>query len=282
MATGAAAATRKDRRLYVGNLPLNVGLSEKQIAEFIVSLLRQRGMIGLEEKEPIISVWVAPEGTYCFVEFSTVQLACEALSLTGTMLLNQTLRVSRPNNWAPSADTYAPMHAAAAAATPAGAIEPALAAAQAAAALAAAGSLSGNVYNTFGSVVPPQTPALGQAPVPVPMPAATLAAMPAAVPLASSTVIRCSNMLTPEELANATEREEVKEDVVEECKIFGAVRSIKVPVSHNPSCGIFVQFEQPSSAAATVAALRGRKFDGRVVGVDLISETEFEAIADGK
>ena len=48
------------RELYVGNLPLNVGLSEKQIAEFIVSLLRQRGMIGLEEKEPIISVWVAP------------------------------------------------------------------------------------------------------------------------------------------------------------------------------------------------------------------------------
>ena len=74
-----AQATRKDRRLYVGNLPLNVGLTEKQLGEFVGSSLKQRGWVPAEETDPVLSVWLSPENTYGFVELRTVEYANVAL-----------------------------------------------------------------------------------------------------------------------------------------------------------------------------------------------------------
>lgn len=95
-------ATRKDRRLYVGNLPIGSGLTEKQLSEFISSSMKQRGMIPLTANDPVLSVWMSPEGTYAFVEFHSVDFANLALGLNGILLLTTTLRVSRPNNYQPS------------------------------------------------------------------------------------------------------------------------------------------------------------------------------------
>ena len=67
-------ATRKDRRLYVGNLPLGAGLTEKQVSEFISTSMKQRGM-SMNEPDLVLSVWLSPEGTYAFVEFHTVESA---------------------------------------------------------------------------------------------------------------------------------------------------------------------------------------------------------------
>ena len=187
--------------------------------------MRQRGMCG-EAAEPILSVWVAPEANYCFVEFHTVELTCQALNLSGTMLLNQALRVSRPNNWMPTPDLYAPSVTAAAAA---GGLAPASvtsaaplaeqAASAAATAIAKAASLSGNVHN------PSQPLSLFAASAPV---SSSSIAAPGQLEALAGTAIKCSNMLTAAELADANERGEVKADVQEECSNYGAVSAVKV------------------------------------------------------
>ena len=71
-------ATRKDRRLYVGNLPQGTGLTERQVSEFISTSMRQRSLIGADGGDPVLSVWLSPEGTYAFVEFHTVDAANKA------------------------------------------------------------------------------------------------------------------------------------------------------------------------------------------------------------
>ena len=98
-------------------------------------------------------------------------------------------------------------------------------------------------------------------------PPAAVMAPPAAVappppPALSSRVIGCSNMLTPEELADASERESLKEDVGEECAQHGEVVSMKVPTSANASCVIYVCFGTAAAASAACAALQGRKCFG--------------------
>ena len=102
--TGGAlsAATRKERRVYVGNLPTGVGLSEKQIGEFIFSMMVAKGFVAADQKDVIVSVWVAPEATYAFAEFHTIEQANQCLALNGIVLLTHPLRISRPNNYNPN------------------------------------------------------------------------------------------------------------------------------------------------------------------------------------
>jgi hypothetical protein len=328
-------ATRKDRRLYVGNLPQSMGLTEKQISEFLSAAMRQRGMISVEAEDPILSVWMAPDGQYCFVEFHTIEIAAQALGLSGTVLLNQALRISRPNNWIPTPELYPPgaayaTHTGMSIAGPAGSTASADAAAERAQSLARIGVPMATTAAIAMAGVPMATPAALPMPPSLlnPMLAAAQAAaqkavaglataaglasaadahhgalstdlsymgmgrepsanLPPAAAVAppseiASEIVRCSNMLTPAELADSHERLEIKEDVLEECRNYGTVLAIKVPVSNNPSCDIYVQFEQPSAAAAAVVALRGRKFDGRVVGMELCTAAAFEAIIDGE
>jgi len=331
-------ATRKDRRLYVGNLPQSMGLTEKQISEFLSAAMRQRGMISVEAEDPILSVWMAPDGQYCFVEFHTIEIAAQALGLSGTVLLNQALRISRPNNWIPTPELYPPgaayaTHTGMSIAGPAGSTASADAAAERAQSLARIGVPMATTAAIAMAGVPMATPAalpmppsllnpmlaaaqaaaqkavaglataaglasaadahhgalstdlsymgMGREPSANLPPAAAVAAVAPPSEIASE-IVRCSNMLTPAELADSHERLEIKEDVLEECRNYGTVLAIKVPVSNNPSCDIYVQFEQPSAAAAAVVALRGRKFDGRVVGMELCTAAAFEAIIDGE
>ena len=97
-------ATRQDRRLYVGNLPLHAGLRETQIEEFLVALMTSRGLLPADSPSPIVSVWLAPEpgASYAFVEFHTVEAANQAMTLHGERLLTNALRISRAHNYQPN------------------------------------------------------------------------------------------------------------------------------------------------------------------------------------
>ena len=77
------------------------------------------------------------------------------------------------------------------------------------------------------------------------------------------------------------ERTAIKEDVAEECSKFGRVEAIKVPVSDNVSCKVFVRFDTIEAARAAMAALDGRMFDGRQISVGSLSLADFDALADG-
>ncbi|KJZ73640.1 hypothetical protein HIM_06973 [Hirsutella minnesotensis 3608] len=95
-------------------------------------------------------------------------------------------------------------------------------------------------------------------------------------------VVQLLNMVTPEELLDNEEYEEICDDVREECAKFGAVIDLKAP---RPSGGsrqsagvgkIFVKFDTPESAHKALTALAGRKFADRTVVTTYFPEENFD------
>ncbi|PMD25181.1 hypothetical protein NA56DRAFT_642957 [Hyaloscypha hepaticicola] len=98
-------------------------------------------------------------------------------------------------------------------------------------------------------------------------------------------VLQLLNMVTPEELIDIEDYEEICEDVKEECEKYGKVLDMKVP---RPTGGsrqsngvgkIFVKFDTPESAGKALRALAGRKFADRTVVTTYFSEENFEVSA---
>ncbi|XP_063446983.1 splicing factor U2AF 50 kDa subunit-like, partial [Mytilus trossulus] len=83
-------------------------------------------------------------------------------------------------------------------------------------------------------------------------------------------VLCLMNMITPEELEDEEEYEDILEDVKEECGKYGVVRSLEIPRPIKgvdvPGCGkIFVEFNSIIDCQKAQQALTGRKFSNRVV-----------------
>ncbi|KAF6840366.1 u2 snrnp auxilliary factor [Colletotrichum musicola] len=95
-------------------------------------------------------------------------------------------------------------------------------------------------------------------------------------------VLQLLNMVTPEELMDNDDYEEIKEDVGEECAKFGQVLDIKIPRpvgGSRQSAGvgkIFVKFETKEVAKKALQALAGRKFADRTVVTTYFPEENFE------
>ncbi|RDL34505.1 U2 snRNP auxilliary factor [Venustampulla echinocandica] len=98
-------------------------------------------------------------------------------------------------------------------------------------------------------------------------------------------VLQLLNMVTPEELIDNDEYEEICDDVKEECEKYGKVLDLKIP---RPTGGsrqsngvgkIFVKFDTPESAGKALRALAGRKFADRTVVTTYFSEENFEVSA---
>lgn len=106
----------------------------------------------------------------------------------------------------------------------------------------------------------------------------------------ASSVLQLSNMVTDEELADSAAVEEIKEDVIEECQKFGAVRRVEITAAERPAsaatgtgdsvtrCGlVFVQFSAVEEAVNARAALSGRTFGNAAVVAQFYPEADFEA-----
>ncbi|CAL1544686.1 unnamed protein product [Lymnaea stagnalis] len=83
-------------------------------------------------------------------------------------------------------------------------------------------------------------------------------------------VLCLMNMITPEELVDEDEYEDIVEDVKEECGKYGIVMSLEIPRPIKgvevPGVGkIFVEFNSIIECQKAQAALTGRKFSNRVV-----------------
>ncbi|GBP86612.1 Splicing factor U2AF 50 kDa subunit [Eumeta japonica] len=78
------------------------------------------------------------------------------------------------------------------------------------------------------------------------------------------------NMVTPDELRDEEEYEDILEDIKEECNKYGCVRSIEIPRPIDgvevPGCGkVFVEFNSVADCQKAQQTLTGRKFSNRVV-----------------
>ena len=283
--TALGQATRKDRRLYVGNLPAGAGLTEPQLQEFFNTTMRTRGMVAAGADDPILSSWIAPEQNYAFVEFGTVESANQALSLNGLTLGQNSLRISRPNNYQPTVGVNE-------------LIDPA---ALQGGVLAQTGNavLPAAVGNAFGVgpvlAAPPAEPVRPHHNAyPTGLPAAAGAVAGAAGEAAvdhrtagacTSACLALANMLSADEMeeivGSAAEHAGIKEDTTEECEKFGPVAACKVPFAANDERLIYVRWETMDGAAKAMAGLHGRKFAGRTVAVSCVPPEQFDAVVDG-
>jgi len=94
----ALSQTRKDRRLYVGNLPPTISID--QLRDFLNAAMEACGGVPEGAKEAVLSVWIGPEAKYSFVEFTTTDCATVALGLNGINCMGFPLKISRPTNYA--------------------------------------------------------------------------------------------------------------------------------------------------------------------------------------
>ncbi|KAJ9607098.1 hypothetical protein H2200_008170 [Cladophialophora chaetospira] len=98
-------------------------------------------------------------------------------------------------------------------------------------------------------------------------------------------VLQLLNMVTPEELIDNDDYEEICEDVQEECQKYGTIVAMKIP---RPSMGsrqsagvgkIFIKYEDAASAKKALQALAGRKFADRTVVTTYFDEASFDVNA---
>ncbi|ROV97932.1 hypothetical protein VSDG_04932 [Cytospora chrysosperma] len=98
-------------------------------------------------------------------------------------------------------------------------------------------------------------------------------------------VLQLLNMVTPEELMDNDDYEEICEDVRDECQKYGQISELKVPRpigGSRQSAGvgkIYVKFDSPESATKAFRALAGRKFADRTVVATYFPEENFEVSA---
>ncbi|KAH8740478.1 hypothetical protein FG386_002990 [Cryptosporidium ryanae] len=106
--TGSTAAmdpatmnnTRRFRRLYFGNIPLNSGMTEANFQQVIWDEMKKRGLCINPDENPVLCVWFSQKKkSYGFVEFKTVDETERALKLDGFACLGATIKVSRPNDY---------------------------------------------------------------------------------------------------------------------------------------------------------------------------------------
>jgi len=100
-----------------------------------------------------------------------------------------------------------------------------------------------------------------------------------------SRVLQLLNMVTPDELMDNDDYEEIRDDVQEECEKYGNILAIKIPRpagGSRQSAGvgkIYIKYETPESATAALKALAGRKFADRTVVTTYFPEENFDVNA---
>ncbi|GJP92610.1 hypothetical protein CBS63078_3224 [Aspergillus niger] len=103
--------------------------------------------------------------------------------------------------------------------------------------------------------------------------------------LETSRVLQLLNMVTPEELMDPEDYDEICDDVRDECSKYGTVVELKVPrptggSRQSPGVGkIFVKFDTVESTTNALKALAGRKFSDRTVVTTYFSEENFDVNA---
>ena len=104
------------------------------------------------------------------------------------------------------------------------------------------------------------------------------AAQPAAPATPASRVVVLEHMLTADDLANPDEYQDILEDTREECQQFGTLQQVIIPRAGEPGATkVFLEYATENDAAAAIAALEGRTFDGRQVAAGYYDADAFAA-----
>jgi len=93
-------ASRKNRRLYLGNLPYHLGITEDTFSKQLYETMRDRGMCNDPNQNPVLHVWFARDkgANYGFCEISSIEETERALQLDGMLVLGVPVSIKRPND----------------------------------------------------------------------------------------------------------------------------------------------------------------------------------------
>merc|ERR1719377_88365 len=95
------AQSRRARRLYLGNLPFQSGITEEMLSAEINKAMKERNLCENVDGDPVIHMWFArdKQGNYGFVEFRS-QSECErALLLDGLQCCSAAVQIRRPSDF---------------------------------------------------------------------------------------------------------------------------------------------------------------------------------------
>lgn len=92
--------SRKNRRLYLGNLPYHLGVTEDSFSKQLYETMRDRGMCNDPNQNPVLHVWFARDkgANYGFCEISSIEETERALQLDGMLVLGVPVSIKRPND----------------------------------------------------------------------------------------------------------------------------------------------------------------------------------------
>ena len=93
-------ATKKARRIHVGNLPMNAGVTPAILKTWVDTVMVQLGLV-VKEGEPVIDSFVSSDGKFGFVEMRTVAEASNAMAMSGLDFAGRPVRIGRPADYIP-------------------------------------------------------------------------------------------------------------------------------------------------------------------------------------
>jgi hypothetical protein len=103
--TGAANpndpnVSRKMRRLYLGNLPYHLGVTEDTFSKQIFDTMKERGLCNDPNQNPVLHVWFARDkgANYGFCEVASIEETERCLQLDGMLCLGVPVSIKRPND----------------------------------------------------------------------------------------------------------------------------------------------------------------------------------------
>jgi len=93
-------ASRKNRRLYLGNLPYHLGVTEDSFSKQLYETMRDRGMCNDANQNPVLHTWFARDkgANYGFCEVASLEETERALQLDGMLVLGVPVSIKRPND----------------------------------------------------------------------------------------------------------------------------------------------------------------------------------------
>merc|ERR1711865_869360 len=92
--------SRKMRRLYLGNLPYHLGVTEDSYSKQMYETMKERGMCNDPNQNPVLHVWFARDkgANYGFCEIASIEETDRALQLDGIMVLGVPVSLKRPTD----------------------------------------------------------------------------------------------------------------------------------------------------------------------------------------
>jgi len=92
--------SRKLRRLYLGNLPYHLGVTEDSFSKQLYDTMKERGMCNDPNQNPVLHVWFARDkgANYGFCEVASIEETERALQLDGMLVLGVPISIKRPTD----------------------------------------------------------------------------------------------------------------------------------------------------------------------------------------